>query len=443
MSRNILELIESKHAVENVRLNNDLRIWPLLRERMYFYDLKRRLDYSSKKRTRKASQLARNFFYGFVNLFRLRKFDYLCFENTNKRILVDGKFYDIYFDAWADKLGQPKSLFIEFAHYRHYPKNKVHSKNIVSDLPFKLGSSLFSFFVFPKIKNGEVLEEIKMESGIALNMSKELKHQLGEYYFYRFLFGWIKPKAVFVLSSFSKTSIVMAAKNRGVKVYEAQHGFIGESHPFYHVKEKRFDESYPDALFSFGNYEVENNDHFIFKPDQIIPIGGLELEHLKSKKAPKALGELRDRYNTIFCITLQGLKEDEVIRSTLEFSRKNPDSLFILCPKNRSNDYSEYLKNPGYRLSEHSIYEILKIADYNITIFSTTAVEGVTMGAKTIFYNVDNLSKKYFDISKLGGSVVEDGEFLSAKHLTDSTGPVEPYYINGYFANVENHKLNL
>lgn len=366
----------------------------------------------------------------------------MFFENTNKRILINNKYYDIYFDAWADKLGRDKGLFVEFASDLHYERDKVYSKNIMSDLPFKLASFVVSIFVFPTIENVDVLNEIQEQYDIKFNLRKELKRQLGEYYIYRFLFRFINPQAVFVLSSFSKVSIVMAAKSRKISVYEAQHGFIGESHPFYHVS-KRFDESYPDWLFSFGNYEMDNNENFIFRRNQIVPIGGLQLEYLKSQPAPIELQKIRENYRQIFCITLQALKEDEIIGATLDYAQKNPDVLFFLCPKDRSISYSTFLENKNYLVSEYPIYDILKISDYNLTIFSTTAVEGETMGAKTVFYNADNLSKRYFNVQKLGTSVIEQGDTLSEKHLGIPKEGMEPYYVDGYFENVEKCKLNL
>nr|WP_292962254.1 hypothetical protein [Muricauda sp. UBA7809] len=290
--------------------------------------------------------------------------------------------------------------------------------------------------------NVEVLERIQEQKDIKINLRKELKRKLGEYYLYRFLFRYIKPRAIFVLSSFSKISIVMAAKSKNIPVYEAQHGFIGESHPFYHVT-KRFEESYPDGLFSFGNYEINNNKNFIFRRNQILPIGGLQLEYLKSRALPDELKKIRNKYRQIFCITLQALKEEEIIGATLNYAKKHMDALFILCPKDRSISYTDYLVNKNYLVSQYPIYDILKIADYNLTIFSTTAVEGVSMGAKTIFYNADNLSKRYFNVVKLGASVIEEGDSLSEKHLNFKESEMEPYYIEGYFENVEKCNLNI
>ncbi|MAU14729.1 MAG: hypothetical protein CMH46_04225 [Muricauda sp.] len=442
MKQNILEAIENEFDVGSLQLSNGLRIWPLIRDKIYFHDLNKRVGYSSKTRTRNKVKLVKNFFYGINNIFVLKRFDFLFFENTNKRILINNKYFDIYFDAWGDKLGRSKGLFVEFASESHYDKDKVYSQNIVSDLPFKLASFIRSFYVFPRIVNVEVLERIQEQKDIKINLRKELKRKLGEYYLYRFLFRYIKPRAIFVLSSFSKISIVMAAKSKNIPVYEAQHGFIGESHPFYHVT-KRFEESYPDGLFSFGNYEINNNKNFIFRRNQILPIGGLQLEYLKSRALPDELKKIRNKYRQIFCITLQALKEEEIIGATLNYAKKHMDALFILCPKDRSISYTDYLVNKNYLVSQYPIYDILKIADYNLTIFSTTAVEGVSMGAKTIFYNADNLSKRYFNVVKLGASVIEEGDSLSEKHLNFKESEMEPYYIEGYFENVEKCNLNI
>lgn len=442
MKKNILEVIEDNYDVGPIRLFSGIRVWPLLRGKIYFHDIKKRLGYSSKTRTRQKRKLVKSFFYGIGNIFLLKRFEFLFFENTNKRISIHDKYYDIYFDAWGEKLGRDKSLFVEFASDSHYKKEEVFSKNIMSDLPFKLASYIRSLFVFPKIENFETLKEIQDKYEIQIDFKKGLRRQLGEYYFYRTLFQFIKPRAVFVLSSFSKVSLVMAAKSKNIPVFEAQHGYIGEAHPFYHVN-RRFEESYPDKLFSFGNYEIKNNKNFIFRKNQILPIGGLQLEYLKARPLPDELKNIRNNYRQIFCVTLQALKEEEIIGATLDYAKAHMDALFILCPKDRGVSYSNYLVNKNYIVSEYSIYDILKIADYNLTIFSTTAVEGVSMGAKTIFYNADNLSKRYFDVLKLGASVIEEGDSLSEKHLKFKESEIEPYYIEGYFENVEKCNLNI
>ena len=86
---------------------------------------------------------------------------------------------------------------------------------------------------------------------------------------------------------------------------------------------------------------------------------------------------------------------------------------------------------------------MLRIADFNITIFSTTAVEGDLMGARTIFFNAKNLSRKYFNLDEIEAAVIEEGEVLNNEHLRQMSSSGNPYYIEGYFENVEQHTFEL
>ena len=123
VNKNVLELIETKYKVEDVVLSNGMSAWPLLRQAVYFNIQNKELGYSNKLRTRNKYQLFKNIFYGVKNIFRLKKFDYIFFNNTQKREFLNGKLFDIYADAWADRLGQDNSLFIEWATTHHYRPN--------------------------------------------------------------------------------------------------------------------------------------------------------------------------------------------------------------------------------------------------------------------------------------------------------------------------------
>ncbi len=342
------------------------------------------LSYNNKLRTRNKKQLVINFFVGLSNILKLRKMNYLFFNNSDKRILIEDKYYDIFFDAWADKLGQDKSLFIEWAINKHYSKNEIHSKNRISDLLFKLIIMHISCFTKPNIEDENVLSKIKEEYGLNSNFNKEIKTKKAEIVFYLWFFKLVRPKGVFVLSSFTKVSIVIAAKELGIKVFEAQHGYIGDSHPF--------EFSYPDVLFSFGNYEKTcANSNLIFRNKQIIPIGNFQLERIKKQETPK----------------------------------------------NKEIDYSKHTNVDNIiELPDYTIYDVLKGSDYNITIFSTTAIEGVFLGVKPIFYNIKNLLKKHFNTDKMSALVIEEGALIPANLLELMTKDQEPYFIEDYNLNV-------
>lgn len=435
----ILTTIEKSFNVENIKLFNGRKLWPLLRQKIVFDEVRKSLGYDNKLRTRKKNQLFVNFFYGIERLFRLKNFEFIFFNNTDKRILQNGKHFDIFFDAWADKVGQEKSLFIEWARNKHIKNSKVYSSNVISDLPFKFLISFVSLFVRDTLKNENLFDKIIKVNNLSGSIRKEIKPKLAELYVYKQFFKIVKPKAIFVLSSFTKVSVVIAAKELGITVYEAQHGYIGDSHTFYNA-EKHFKETYPDYLLSFGTYEKEKaSPKLIFNPEQIIPVGSFQLELIKKQPIPKKLLELQNKYSRLFCVTLQAIKEEELLKWVLQEAKLHADWLFIIRPKNKDFEYTPYTKQINIiEMNDYTIYEVLKIAHYNITIYSTTAIEGLFLGAAPVFFNINNLSKNHFDVTKMNAIVLEEGTLLKEETLGKKTSVDQSFFVENYLENVAN-----
>ena len=440
--KNILEIIEEKYPVEDILLSCGMPVWPLLRQSIYFEVQRKTVQYSNKLRTRNKLRLLKNFCYGFSNIVSLRKYNYILFNNTDKRRDINNKKYDLFTDGFGDKIGQDQCLFIEWAIEKHHPKNTVHSKNVLGDLPIKFITSLCAVFVKPKISNTTILDEILSELAISINYKKVLKEKYAEFFVYKQLLKYIQPKGIFILSSFTKVAIVKAAKELNIKVYEPQHGYIGASHPFYHAV-KKFESFYPDTLFSFGISEKqEKYPSLIFNPEYIIPIGSLQMDIAKKQPVPVDLQKLRTSFSKIFCVTLQSIKDQEILEWIDKETQLHKDWVFIVRSKQPNFNLSLYIKNPQVILMPSvSTYDVLKISDYNITIFSTTVVEGIFFNAKPILYNIDNLPYKYFDLENADIAVVEQGSLVSNEQLNCSGTLPQPYFKSGYFKNVENLDL--
>ncbi|QIE59924.1 hypothetical protein G5B37_10210 [Rasiella rasia] len=412
-------------------------VWPLIRQAVYFQVLKKNVQYSNKLRTRRKRLLIKNFFYGLSKLFSLKKYEYLYFNNTDKRVYYNEAYFDIYYDAWADLLGQDKSLFIEWAIEKHLPNEQLHSHNVMSDLPFKFLTKLISISIPIHVEGRHILQEIFKEYKISINVNKVLKDKLAEYRLFRKLFKRIKPKAVFVLSSFTKVSIVYAAKMLNIPVLEPQHGFIGNTHPFYNAQ-KKFPEFYPDTLLSFGTFEKEARNHaFIFDEKSIKEVGSFQLDLVKVRQAPKVLEDFKKQYEIIFCVTLQAIRDEEILQWVIAQAQINTNWLFIIRPKQPNLDIQLYTKEDNIIvLPEISTYDVLKASNFNITIFSTTVIEGIYLGAKPILYNIDNLPKKYFDLDAADIALIENGEPINQGHLQRKGKFPIPYFVENYFVNV-------
>jgi hypothetical protein len=419
--------------------------WPFLRQKFYYEIIKKTHGFNSKLRTMGKLQLLKNAMYGIDKLYSIRKFDYLFFNNADKRtMVVNNAKYDVFFDAWADKLGQNRSLFVEWAIKKHCPKRNTYSENVISDLVFKFGCILFSYFGWERASDLECLNEMKQKYHLEFNIEKELRTKLGEVRFYRFLFKVINPKAVFLISSFTKVSLVVAAHRENIKVYEAQHGFIGDNHQFYNSYHDFGQLYYPDRLIAFGNKEKTSpGDYFIFKPNQVIPVGSLYLENIKTYYRDNHLCDLTKQYDKVFCVALQTVREKELLDWIRSEAAKNRQWLFILKPRNY--EYLDYTKYTNAKniilLPNYNVYEILKYSDYNITIYSTVAVEAAIFGVKTLFLNIEGLSLKYFNVNQMLASLIDcQTGTIGTKELESPTG-CDPYFIMGYYENVKNTDL--
>lgn len=441
--KNELHIIEKNYAVDEARIN-EMYLWPIIRQPIYFEIFRKKFNFSTKLRTRNKTQLIKNFCYGIKHLFKLKKYEYLFFNNADKRThQIKGKHFDVFFDAWADKVGQEKSLFIEWAIDSHYSKNKVYSKNIISDLIFKCCCFIYTFFVKVKPQEIKAIEQILTDYDLTINIDKITKKRIGEIAFYRMLFKYIKPKTIFLISSFTKETIVVAAHLEQINVYEAQHGYIGKNHQFYNSYRDFGSLYYPDYLIGFGESEKKNlPEDFIFNSDQILSIGSLYLEDIVKNYTDLKLESITKQYDKVFCVTLQGVKEIELLSWIENQAQNNPDWLFILKPRNKKINYDKYVEVKNCMLlPEHNVYQVLKYSHYNITIYSTTAVEATSFDVKTIFFNIGELSKKYFDIDDLYCAVINPGENITADHLSLDKLNKNPYFAMGYNENVNNTEL--
>ncbi len=442
LKSNILEEIESNYPVETIQTAEGMPVWPLLRQGIYYAQQFKEVGYSNKLRTRNKWQLLKNFFYGIPYLFQLKKFNYLFFNNADKRRPHNELWYDIFMDAWADKVGQEQSLFVEWAITSHHSAKEVHSKHVVSDLFLKLITFKNRLFSNIELKNEALIKEICADFEIPFNYSKTIRNSIAEIKSFYWFFSKVKPKAVFLLSGFTKVPMVLAAKKLNIPVLEPQHGFIGEGHPFYHAV-KKFPDFYPDKLIAFGAFEKNRGyPSFIFEPANIVPIGSMQMELIKEEILSETLVEIKSNFSICYCVTLQNIQDKAIMEMINKEAVKHRDWLFVIRPKQPNFDLSLYSNEENIKIfPNHSIYEILKMCDYNITIFSTTVIEGIFLGAKPILINIDDLPYKYFDLNSGDVAVLELGEVILNAHLNKSGTLETEYFKEHYFSNVKEANL--
>ncbi|GET21575.1 hypothetical protein [Prolixibacter denitrificans] len=415
-----------------------INIWLLLRAKLKFTQLYSETKNNFSIRTKKRKALVKNLFYGFSNLLKIKRFSFIFFSNTNKRYLIENKFYDSYFDSIADNLGQKKSLFIEFADSVHIQKNKVYSTNVISDLPFKIITLLVSKIINPnKIKNLEIIKTILDENKLEINLERELKEQISEYYIYKTLLNILKPKTIFVICYYSKLPLILAAREKKIPVFEVQHGVINKNNEFYCTRFRKLKQYYPSHLISYGDDLLNNPpSDFIYETNKIIPAGNFYLSYIKEHYYNSDLNKLKKKYEKIVCVTSQGVYIDKLMQFVTHLAKSHPKYLFIFRKK-YNEDITKYITDNITTLDEYDIYKILKFSDFNITIYSMVALEAHFLNTHNILLNINNLSNTHIP-KDISATVVNPDEYLNFKMpvVSEAFSQKSSYFIDNYRKNI-------
>ena len=420
-----LQEIESSYDFSEVTYKG-LSVWMLLRLLIHAKIIERDSNgYSLSFRTKSILNLIKNGITGISKLFKLKSFDYWFFTNSDKRNWVEGKYKENYFDDLADKLGQDKSLFVEYTIDILKPRRLIYSKSVSSDLIFKLLASFISKFVQMKdVRNLNLIENVIKEERLHLDLEKALKRNIAEYKLYKFIFNHCMPKAIFVICYYSKIPLIAAAHDCGIKVIEYQHGVITDKNEEYNSQLKNEKRYFPDFLLSFGkNLITSNYDHFIYGKENIIPLGSSYMESIKNNYVDDYLDRLKRKHSKIVCVTSSGIFLDKLMLFVRHLSSKNKNYLFIIRIKHRE-DVSQYLSDNIILLPQYNIYHILKYSDYNITIGSFVAYEADFYGVNNILLNVNNISRKYIN-ADVHGVFVEEEDMLNF-NFADNPMKFEP-----------------
>ncbi|MEP0986296.1 hypothetical protein [Ekhidna sp.] len=429
---NILNEIESQTEIDKISFK-EIRIWSFLRNDIFFNHALKKEGFKSKQ-SKKILFLLKTSLLGLLNLLKLRNYNYFIFTNAQKRFQINGSLQEIFFEPVADYLGQNKVLFIEKVLYGM--ENKVHSKNRMAEIPFFLISTLVGYIIsyVNRKKFDECYSSLKNELepyDLNFEIRGYLCKRLGQYYFFNWLFKHLNLKAVFLICSYGKVPLILAARHNGIRVIEYQHGIIARSNPFYFPHSKFEPEYYPNTLYSFGNDILEfQEDKSFLDFEKVFPLGNYYISHVKHNndiltRVQSKIGE----FEKVLCVSFQGIFEEELAELIRLNSDKNHNWLFILRPRPNS-DLILLDKLKSFNVifwDEISIYEALLIADYNITIYSTTAIDALFLGAQNILLNIRELSTRYLDMSKMNPILLENIELI---------------HLNGHGENLANVDVN-
>lgn len=400
-----VEDIENKIAVDEItieKFGKQFQIYPWLKGRLFHKHITG-TESMQKKDLNLLFKQVLSVFYGCWNVFR--KNDIWAFTSSSERRLIDGKYYDKLFDFIGNESGK-KVLLIELRLFNYYPYSKIASKRAVSKSLFILLEEFYGRFILrmPEIKNQDVLDDLNNEFDGDISEKEVIRKYLSQYKMMRF---WLKilpnPKVVYASVGYTNFGYIRAFKEKGIKIVEFQHGLMTKNHSAYYYKRSFDSIQFPDEIVSVGECEIDVfDDQNKFPVNSVIPVGSYILDHYSGldqktnwSSPPKIVFAMQD-----------GVIGDKLAEFIVDLLPRIEGVAEVII-KTRRTSPSHYqlryaaLKN--VKFNEDSFYDVLLENDIHATVYSTTAIEALSLGRQNILINIDNLSVEQLS-SKLDGN---------------------------------------
>jgi len=320
--------------------------------------------------------------------------DYWMISNHLERTKINGKWKDKLFDPIADYLGQDKCRFIELQLFPPYQSDEVYSKRIISkawwmlpeELIARLSILFFGRFEFPK-----EFKDMMKDLDVDVDLPSIVAKNWSQYIWMTWLLKWIKhPKAVFLTVSYSNFGYIRAFKEKGIKVIECQHGWIGGGHFSYRYDAQMDPIQFPDEMLVFGESDVINLKMANFPVREIIPIGKSIIQYYQDKVPSSFVGVKK------ISVALQdGIFSFELLKFVLECANSwGKDILWVIqnrrMPQEELESAFTFPKNVVW--SNVGIYDCIVQCDVHVTMYSTTAIEALSIGRVVCLYNWNDIS---------------------------------------------------
>jgi hypothetical protein len=231
----------------------------------------------------------------------------------------------------------------------------------------------------------QMVKIFTQELGVSLGKFDEfpawlVRRYISECLAFKEYFKLAETKRLFIVNAYSHPSVVVGAKQAGVKVIEIQHGFISQYHPAYSYPNKRVQVA-PNKILVWGKYWAKAAQ---FPKGVKLKVLGPSQQFLEQRKM---VAGLQKKPKTIL-FTSQGALGNELMNWAIFWAKLVPDYQFTyrLHPNEDPGDYQKFElpKNLGLSHKDPSFLKLLGEHEYLVGGFSTTLYEGASFGLKVI-----------------------------------------------------------
>lgn len=323
----------------------------------------------------------------------------LLVVGTSRRKLVDEEWTDIHLDYFLEDINQ-EYIYLDrpyqLTHFRPARTENITYTDVIeystgvlralgkryysvkssySDTSTEINNKISIYFDHNVTVNDLIYDEIMLE--------RVLKKM------YEYILNKIDPDAVLLTVGYDTRRLLIRACNElSIPVIEYQHGIITQHHLGYSYPEKVQNITFPDYLFTWGEFWSENFESPISE-DQILPVGYPHYEYSTAKFDKNKRGS-----GTLFIS--QGTIGEELSKFAVEYAQKNTheEVIYKLHPGEYDRWRSEYPWLVGANMSvieddNKSLYEFFEQCAIQVGVNSTALFEGLGFNLSTYIYKID------------------------------------------------------
>ena len=249
------------------------------------------------------------------------------------------------------------------------------------------------------------------------------------YALYRKLFLRLKTKTLYLTTGYTQFSAIAAAQSLGINVIELQHGTFTRYHLGYsYPTQNKCIPYFANEIRCFGHFWPETTPLPIKTEVKITGAPYIE------KLSPNQKQKVTKPKTIVF--SSQGVISQYLYEFALKVAALIPEYeiIYRLHPSENEQDFIPVKNLKNFKISTRNpnIFELLKTTEYQAGVFSTTLLEGLALGCKTIVINMPGIEYMYPVIEKGDALCVDTPEEFVEK-INDA---VMSTNMNYYYADI-------
>lgn len=381
--------------------------WKLIRVTMY-----RNIAYGKKSKSISKKNKFNIFDYTVNSVFFSKeKFSTIVFENPRK-VKKESGYYDPYTRNYIDQyLSKNENYQIvddgyQGIHFEKSSKLRKFNHSFYYDIILKIFGLIFkeNISTFDDLMLDDLEKIFDTEFQVSSDLKKITLNQIRSFKIQMKKYGSIydlkKCKEIYIVCSYGKEGMIHAARIRGIKVNEFQHGIMGPYQMGYHFPADTDIPYFPDQVLLFGELwkDITNLPNI-----EVNVIGYKHLTdslngYLNTKKIPKSV-----------LIISQPSIADRLIPFILQTAKNNSSYKFRyrLHPKEKNDWRDKYpsltnnsLDNLIIDYSSEDLYSVLSQAEIIIGVSSQTIYECIMLDCNIILVDLPSVDHMSFLIKK-------------------------------------------